>query len=444
MKALITISMIFIAGFALAQDKKNVLLVDSWFDSTIAAAPENARFNDLWAFDYLGDYYVVLGSTFGSHFFQVHQDSLEFLDSVEGRFNNFIVRHRDFKSFQNYIYAVCDEGSSSLQIIDISYLPDSVSLVYDDTTFFENAHNLYIDTAKAKMYVCSPDDLGMKVLDLSDPTNPVLLTDFMAVPDVHDCFVRDDTAFLNCGFDGLRIYDFEGGVPLELGVLDFYPNQGYNHSGWMNNSKKNYAFIDETTGTKVKICDLNDLSQISISESFGTEDYLEMVPHNIVLLESIAIVAYYKEGLRIFDISTLPIREIASYDTYEIDSDFKLNGAWGVGVFPERNQILISDRQNGLFLFSFPILVIEEGVGGSFATSTPFIDANGILITPKYFRDDNLYFTIVDISGKIVYEQENYLNWFHIPLELSAGTYIYGIFDKDREILEGGKFVKSN
>jgi hypothetical protein len=59
--------------------------------------------------------------------------------------------------------------------------------------------------------------------------------------------------------------------------------------------------------------------------------------------------------VRIFDLSDLPVREIGSYDTYLKDSNFKMNGAWGVSVFEDENLILVSDRQNGLFLFSFPV-----------------------------------------------------------------------------------------
>ena len=44
--------------------------------------------------------------------------------------------HRDYHDYQAYLYAVSDEGASSLQIIDMSTLPDSVSLVYDSSDLF--------------------------------------------------------------------------------------------------------------------------------------------------------------------------------------------------------------------------------------------------------------------------------------------------------------------
>ena len=51
--------------------------------------------------------------------------------------------------------AVCDEGPSSLQIMDLSFLPDSVSVIYDDDSLITRSHNIFIDTAYSKLYSCS-------------------------------------------------------------------------------------------------------------------------------------------------------------------------------------------------------------------------------------------------------------------------------------------------
>ena len=48
----------------------------------------------------------------------------------------------------------------------------------------------------------------MDVYSLNSPTNPTLIYSYNSVGHVHDAFVRNDTAFLNCGNDGLRVMDF--------------------------------------------------------------------------------------------------------------------------------------------------------------------------------------------------------------------------------------------
>ena len=64
------------------------------------------------------------------------------------------VTHRDFHTMDNYLYAVCDQGPSTLQIIDISNLPNSISLIYNSDNLFNTCHNIYIDTTAKKLYAC--------------------------------------------------------------------------------------------------------------------------------------------------------------------------------------------------------------------------------------------------------------------------------------------------
>ncbi len=441
---LLSLILLFISsGLIYAQNQKNIVLLDNWTDTTIEKGLGDAVFNDVWGFTYGQNNYCALGSSIGTHIFQVNDDGLSYIDFKAGKYQNRYVEHRDFKIYKNYLYGVCDEGESSLQIFDLSYLPDSAHKVYDSNEFFQICHNIFIDTMNAKLYACGSNNLGMKVLDISNPIDPVLDYEFNELAYVHDCYVRNDTAFLNAGFDGLYVYNFSTPIPSELGILDFYPNQGFNHSGWLSPSGGKYAFIDETQGTKVKICEFDDLSTISISETFGTVDFQDFVPHNIILLDHLAFVSYYNEGLRIFDLTSAPHKEIGVYNTFNRDTDYKLKGAWGVFVIEENNQVLISDRQNGLFLFSFPIDVLNVERKGTYISSMPFLDQNSVLMPRDDLRSDGLTFTIASVNGKIIYEQANYLNYVSLPLEIAAGCYVYVIYDEFGDYLESGSFVKA-
>lgn len=426
------------------QDQKNVVLLDHWTDTNITIAVEDARFSDLWGFQFQGQNYCAVGSSEGVEILKVNDNDLEFVDRKAGAFQGFTVVHRDFKTYQNYLYAVGDEGTATLQIFDLSFLPDSISKVYDSNALFNICHNIFIDTINAKLYACGANNIGMKIIDISNPVNPALLLDFNAVPYVHDCYVRNDTAYLNCGFDGLRVYDFSGGTPIILGLLDFYPDQGYNHSGWLSSDGAAYCFIDETQGSRIKFCDTDDLALIQIDETFAAPGYQEYVPHNIIVLDQLAFVAYYNLGLRIYDTSKRPIEEIAYYDSFTQETAYKLNGAWGVYVFENTEQIVISDRQNGIFLFHFPIHLLDTYSSGTIASNIPLVDNKSYLIPRDHLTQEGLTFTIADLKGAIIYRQENFLNWMNIPLGLSAGVYFYSIYDANGEKLESGKFAKAN
>ena len=113
-------------------------------------------------------------------------------------------------------------------------------------------------------------------------------------------------------------------------------------------------------------------------------------------------------------------------------------------IFEETNQILISDRQHGLFLFSFPIQILNTTNYGTFVSSAHFLDENGFLIPRDYLNEKELYFSIYTVNGQLIYEQENYLNYVQIPLSIAAGTYIFSIYNQFEDRVESGKFIKGN
>lgn len=425
---------------SISQLSYNVELFDNWTDTTRFKGAEDAIFSDLWGFTINDTNYVALGSTEGTHILQIVNNQLIEKDFKQGKFSSLQVQHRDYKTYKNYLYAVCDEGTSSLQIFDLSYLPDSIHKVYDSDIYFQICHNIFIDTNKAKLYACGTNNTGMTIFDITNPTQPQLFYDFNEVNYVHDCYVTNDTAFLNCGINGLHIYNFASLPTMQLGLMDFYAEQGYNHSGWLSENKKKYVFIDETQGKKVKICDSESLIDIEVDAIYGTKNYQDYVAHNVQIYSDFAFISYYNEGLRIVDIKEDKPREIGFYDTFSQETNYKLNGAWGVYVFNNDELILVSDRQNGLFLLHFPIQLYRNSLGESTTSMTPFIDENSRIIFPSN-DTQHLHFNIYDTKGNKIYSEESYKDWVDIPLNLASGVYIYSVSNIYFEVISQGKFI---
>jgi len=441
-KQIITVILLLFITICNAQQSYNIDLLDHWTDTTRLKGAENAIFSDVWGFEYHSDNYVALGSTEGTHIFKIENKKLIELDFKKGKFSSSQVQHRDFKTYKNYLYAVCDEGASSLQIFDLSTLPDSIHKVYDSNQYFQICHNLFIDTLKAKLYACGTDNQGMKVFDIQNPIQPQLFYEYTQNY-VHDCYVTNDTAFLNCGFDGLQIYNFESTSIQQLGLLDFYAGQGYNHSGWLTKDKNKYVFIDETKGKKVKICNSESLIDIEVSSIYGTKNYENSVAHNVQIVNDFAFISYYNEGVRIIDIKTDKPKEVGFYDTFHQSTAYKLNGAWGVFVFEKEELILVSDRQNGLFLCHFPIQLYRNLDTTTITSNTPFIDENSKLIYESG-ETNPLTFSIYDLAGHHVYLKETLNDWITIPLTLSSGAYVYLIQNYFGDVVSHGKFVIGN
>ncbi|MBM3185923.1 MAG: hypothetical protein FJZ67_06450, partial [Bacteroidetes bacterium] len=191
-----------------AQEIKNITLLDRWFSDTILTNTSQVRFSGCWAFEQSGKEYGIIGSTEGAHFFELTEaDTFKFIDFVPGRFVSSQAINREYKHFKNYVYAVCDDGPSSLQIIDVSYLPDSVHLVADlRNNLFGKTHNLFVDSLHELLYLCQVTPIindtensmiPLRVFSIADPTNPILLWQSpVEIQDVHDIYVRDNLAIL--------------------------------------------------------------------------------------------------------------------------------------------------------------------------------------------------------------------------------------------------------
>ena len=158
--------------------QQTATLLYHWQDSELvgSALYENV-YNECWGFEINSHEIAVIGTTAGTHFFDItNPETATEVAFVEGAYTGSGVVHRDYHDFEGYLYAVCGEGNTStLQIIDISNLPDSVSTVYDSNELLTNSHNIYIDTTSAKMYSCGYPNSGLQVYSLNSPQNPILI-----------------------------------------------------------------------------------------------------------------------------------------------------------------------------------------------------------------------------------------------------------------------------
>ncbi|MGY8987106.1 MAG: choice-of-anchor B family protein [Flavobacteriales bacterium] len=424
----------------------NSTLLFHWDDSTIigSSAYSNA-YNECWGFKVNNTEIAVIGSTEGTHFFNVTdpQNSTE-VAFVAGAYTGSGVVHRDYHDFQGYLYIVCDEGwsTSTLQIVDISNLPTSVNVVYDSDSLFNTSHNIFIDTATAKLYACASNS-AMDIYSLHIPTLPNLIYSYTNVGHVHDAYVKNDTAFLNCGNDGFRIVDFHyldlagGMAPTELASFTSYPDAGYNHSGWLSDDGTIYVMQDENHGYDVKILDVSDFNNITVLSTFNSGENVQSMAHNGIIKGDFLYLAYYHDGLRVFDISdpSNPI-QVCNYDTYSPLSYNSYKGAWGVYPYLPSGNIIVSDMQSGLYVLDCTIPVNSvENINQNFN-----IYPNP---TQNYFflgKDVNRV-EIFDISGRIVFNKTIFAEDRISIEDISNGLYIYRLFNKDKNEIENGKII---
>ncbi len=419
-------------------------LLYNWRNPGLAPSSSYSNtYNDCWGFVQAGVEYAVIGSSWGTHIFDLSDpENIVQVDSLQGEYSGAGVSHRDFVDYGGYLYAVCDQGSgiSTLQIMDLRFLPDSVSVVYNSNELISLSHTIAIDTANARLYCFSvgfaPGFSSVAVLGLEDPANPVLLKIYNEGTQVHDGYIRDNIVYLNDGYNSrFLIVDWNDiDNPVVTGSLDSYPDQGYNHSGWLSDNQQTYVFTDENHGALLKVCDVSDPTDIRVLATFGSEVDPLSIAHNPVIRGDYVFTSYYHDGIYIHDLSD-PANPayVAHYKTYGADDHISYRGAWGVFPSLPSGLIIVSDMQYGLFVLRANGLALGQHSEPPALTITgispnPFTDRIIVSIDSRFSGQGRIY--LADLKGSIVEEQKlaltpgnNNLEW-KLGKDLVAGLYI--------------------
>lgn len=367
MRILTTIIIIFLVFQLPSQIVSQAILYGQWSDPSLVASTEHKNvYNEVYSiFNEKGEY-AVIGSTAGTHIIDVtNPQEPKQIHFVKGKATGSQIIHRDFKKYKNFLFGVCDEGQSSLQVMDYSGLPDSIHVVYDSDSILRTTHNIFIDTAQARLYACYTRNMqgfsALRILDISEPAKPKLMNKYNSIDGfelsdggVHDAYVKDHLAYLNAG-RGLAVVDFTdvNDPALLTGILD-YPDAGYNHSGWLSDEGDHYYMADETHGYDLKAFDVSDLPDIRLTSTFNADSPSNFsIVHNPYVKGDYLYAAYYFNGLQVYDIKDRGNpKRILEYPTSTIPVTNSIyRGAWGVNPDLPSGLILVSDMQNGLFVF---------------------------------------------------------------------------------------------
>ncbi|MAO45907.1 MAG: hypothetical protein CL823_02030 [Crocinitomicaceae bacterium] len=331
----------------------NVELLGVWNDTTLPINGFGGAYSDVEGLEVNGVEYAIIGSTMGAHIIDISTVNPVEVAFLEGAAGGNYITHRDYHIDGNLLFAVCDQGTSSLQIFDLSDLPNQVNTLYDSNEFSITSHNVFVDNESDLLYLCSNTSMSnstaLRVLDVSDPTSPFELVNMSPwISNCHDIYVENDTAWINSGSQGYYVMHIDA-MPTMLGNLDDYPVQGGNHSGWWVPENDIYVFADETHGSPLKVVETSDLTDMQVLSTLSSGTDPNCIPHNLMIRDNLVFVSYYHDGLQIFDISSPSEPNlVAWYDTHLQDSYSGYQGAWGVHSALPSGKVLISDMKNGL------------------------------------------------------------------------------------------------
>jgi choice-of-anchor B domain-containing protein len=371
--------------------------------------------------------YAIVGSSSKTYFIDVSNPSLPVIvDSVAAALTG--CTWREIKTYQHYCYIVSDDSPPNrFQIVDMQYLPDSVHVVHDGTTYFERSHTIFID--HDRLYCGAPKDVitgyesPMRVYSLANPEAPVLLKrleddiSLTLIDYVHDMFVRNDTIYASTGWKGLQVLTFNTATNTFSLIATFggYPYTGYNHSSWQTDDRKTMVFADEVPGgLPAKVIDVSNLNNITLIDVFKSNT--GATAHNPYIVgNNWCWMSSYQDGLYLYDISTPAITTVYGFfDTHPqhgLNDNFSTNaysGNWGAYPYLPSKIIIACDMQNGIFIldgdyhYKVSVGLNEKPVPSSLFSMypNPVVDQLHFAIANQQHKKIN--YIITDVTGKIV------------------------------------------
>lgn len=323
--------------------------------------------------------YAIIGTSQGTSIVDITTPPLKEVSTIPGP--NSTYNYHEFRTYKSYLY-VGAEGSDTtkragVQIVDLSTLPDSATFkkifVWFDSSSskkYYRAHTVSIE--KNFLYVNGGDFGGTRILDISDPLNPLQVGSYGkgSTPYVHDAIIRNDTLYAAAIYAGrMDIVDlttkghYTQNTAAKIVSKTTTVPEGRTHQAWLSDDG-NYMFVaTEVTGGHLHIYDItNKTAPVEIAT--WSSDPVASI-HNVFVKGNFLYIAYYGEGFRVLDIKnpSNPI-EVAFYDTYpgatQPGHSSVFHGAWGVYPFFPSGKIAVSDMNTGLYVFT-----VNEKYGGN-------------------------------------------------------------------------------
>ena len=365
---------------------------------------ENPRANDIWGWTDPtdGKEYALIGLVNGTAFVDISSPASPVLLGNMASTQASTSSWRDIKVNDNHAYVVSEAGEHHVQVFDLTRLRNVNNPPLDfepDATFnlmssIGNAHNIVINEETAYAYTVGTSgeggcNGGPVFWNLSNPLNPSHEGCYIDSGD--EKYSHDGISFIYRGPDaeflGKEIYigsnndsyiiaditDKRKPTKLSENTLDQPDINKYLHQGWVTDDHRYFIMNNEVDelrnevdNTTTFIIDITDLKSPFLKWTFTSTQ--QSIDHNLYVKGSYAYQSNYTSGLRILDISNLDVSnatEVAYFDTYPADDATSFNGTWSNYPYFKSGNLIVSDRDNGLFIVKPQIknFVMSLGLG---------------------------------------------------------------------------------
>lgn len=272
---------------------------------------------------------------------------------------------KEIKVYGKYAY-VTTEGGGGLQIVNMTSLPNTAGVVYQQYTgdgviagTLDAIHALHIDGHYCYLYGSNLFGGGAVVLDIIDPWNPVYVGNYQLPGSnyVHDGYVRNDTLYAGHIYEGFfSVVDFtDKSSPVEL-ASQFTPNN-FTHNTWLSTNSRVLFTTDETADSYLAAYDITDLGNITELDRIQSQNAGgNAAVHNTHIIQKAgndyAVTSWYKDGFTIVDVGRpTNLVTVGYYDNF-VGGGSGFVGNWGIYPYLPSGTIVGSNIDEGLWVFS--------------------------------------------------------------------------------------------
>lgn len=353
-RTLLTLALIFNIALAFSQESLNLNLLGVYPYSDTADI--GRKLNDIWGYvDENNDEYALVGLTTGFSIVALDQGDVPTeIVRIPGPTSTW----RDIKTYGDFAFVthdnIYDGESQALLVVDLSDIENGHAPYYtfSDSNKFSRAHNIYID--ENGIAYLTGADFGVGGAYMIDVTNPDSLFTVGVFDEhyLHDCVTRGDTMWGGAIYTGaLMAIDVSNKEAPEILGFEYTPSL-FTHNCWFSDDGNYIYTTDEKKDAYIASYDVSDIGNIQFLDKIQSYYSKETIPHNTHFLNKYLITSYYRDGVQITDVQYPDnMIDVGHYDTSPDFAGDGFNGAWGAYPYLPSGRVIVSDMENGLFVF---------------------------------------------------------------------------------------------
>ncbi|HSG99588.1 MAG TPA: choice-of-anchor B family protein, partial [candidate division Zixibacteria bacterium] len=245
---------------------------------------------------------------------------------------------KDVKIYQNF--AIVIKEYEPIQIVDLTDVTNPSQVATIQPVGSSGAHNCMVDGDY--LYVVGNHSIGgLEIFNIANPAAPFLAGSFQQFY-YHDVDIRNDTLYAAGIYgNGIDILNISSkAAPVRIDQFNYTGSGAHNCE--LLGATDYVAIGDEigSSGNHVRIFNVSDPANATLASEIIVDP--QAVTHNCYELNGLLYIAYYTEGLRVWDVNdpNNPF-EVGYFDTFT-GSGYGYQGAWNTYPYYTSGRIIVS------------------------------------------------------------------------------------------------------